>query len=252
MSDGDDLHANDGDATDLTPDERIGLIPTWIVTRDDLNRAERANIAKGLRWARRGRFNVLDPGDLLTLHKRMYGDVWRWAGEPRMSEKNIGRSDWWALREHLHRLLGNVQAQVDHARRDGDEIAIDFHHQLVSMHVFPNGNGRHARLAADLLVERFGRPMFSWGRTDLVNAGHARAAYVAALKSADAGDLGPLLSFARSSRPSAGGDDHACAVTAPTSSSADPRPRPYGRPHRQQRIPQPDWLVRIRRDAPWD
>ncbi len=189
---------DDEDATGLTPGERIGMIPTWIVTRDDLNRAERANIAKGLRWARRGRFDVLDPADLLALHKRMYGDVWRWAGEPRQSEKNIGRGDWWALREHLHQLLGNIRAQVEHSARAPDEIAIDFHHQLAAIHVFPNGNGRHARLAADLLAERLGRPIFSWGRTDFVDAGNARIAYVVALKAADAGDLGALLSFARS------------------------------------------------------
>jgi Fic-DOC domain mobile mystery protein B len=198
LTDDEDLHDRDGDATDLTPVERVGLIPTWIVTRDDLNRAERANIAAGLRWARRGRFNVLDPDALLRLHARMYGDVWRWAGQPRRSEKNIGLEDWWALREHLHRLLGNIAAQVEQGGRDPDEIAIDFHHQLVAIHVFPNGNGRHARLAADLLAERLGRPAFNWGRSDLVGAGDARFAYVAALKTADAGDLAPLLKFARS------------------------------------------------------
>ncbi len=174
------------------------MIPTWIVTRDDLNRAERANIGKGLRWARRARFDVLSPDDLMTLHKRMYGDVWRWAGQPRQSEKNIGRTDWWALREHLHQLLGNVSAQVAVAARDPDEIAIDFHFKLVALHVFPNGNGRHARLAADLLAERLKRPVFSWGLSDLVNVGDARAIYVAALKAADGGDLAPLVAFARS------------------------------------------------------
>lgn len=198
MTDDDDLYAHDGDATDLTAEERVGLIPTWIVTRDDLNRAERANITGGLRWARRGRFDVLNPEALMTLHKRMYGDVWRWAGEARRSERNIGRDDWWALREHLVQLLGNIGAQIDAGARDPDEIAIDFHHQLVALHVFPNGNGRHARLAADLLAERLGRPPFTWGRSDLVDVGDARVAYVAALRAADAGDLGPLLGFARS------------------------------------------------------
>jgi Fic-DOC domain mobile mystery protein B len=198
VTDDDDLYAHDGDATDLTAEERVGLIPTWIVTRDDLNRAERANITDGLRWARRGRFDVLNPEALMTLHKRMYGDVWRWAGEARRSERNIGRDDWWALREHLVQLLGNIGAQVDAGARDPDEIAIDFHHQLVAIHVFPNGNGRHARLAADLLAERLGRPPFTWGRSDLVDVGDARVAYVAALKAADAGDLAPLLAFARS------------------------------------------------------
>ncbi|HWA62592.1 MAG TPA: mobile mystery protein B [Caulobacteraceae bacterium] len=195
--DGDDLARADPGATVLTPQDRAALIPTWIVTRDDLNRAERDNIAAGFRWARRRGFDVLDADDLMTLHRRMFGDVWRWAGAPRKVVTNIGREDWWALREHLHQLLGNTKAQIEAGARDPDEIAIDFHHQLVAIHVFPNGNGRHARLAADLLAARLGRKPFSWGRSDLVKVGDARDAYRAALKAADAGDLQPLLAFAR-------------------------------------------------------
>ena len=198
MTDDDDLHRADDGATVLTAGDREALIPTWIVTRDDLNRAERDNIAAGRRWARRGRFDVLDAGDLMTLHRRMFGSVWRWAGEPRRVVTNIGREDWWALPEHLHQLLGNIRAQVEAGGRDPDEIALDFHGQLTHIHVFPNGNGRHARLATDILAERLGREPFSWGRSDLVAVGDARAAYRAALKAADAGDLGPLLAFARS------------------------------------------------------
>ncbi len=127
----------------------------------------------------------------------MFGDVWRWAGEPRRVVTNIGREDWWGLREHLHQLVGNIAAQVAAGARDPDEIAIDFHHQLVAIHVFPNGNGRHARLAADILAVRLGRPPFSWSRTDLETVGDARDAYRAALKAADAGDLAQLLVFAR-------------------------------------------------------
>jgi len=199
VTDNDDLHLADDGATALAPEDREALIPTWIVTRDVLNRAERDNIAAGLRWARRRGFDVLDPDNLMNLHKRMFGDVWRWAGKPRQVVTNVGREDWWALREHhLHRLLGNIRAQIDHKGRDADEIAIAFHHELVAIHVFPNGNGRHARLAADLLAIRLGREPFSWGRSDLVGVGEARDAYRAALKAADAGDLAPLLAFARS------------------------------------------------------
>lgn len=198
MTDDDDLYQADDGATALAAGDREGLIPTWIVTRDDLNRAERDNIAAGLRWARRRRFDVLNADDLMNLHKRMFGDVWRWAGQPRQVETNIGRVDWWALREHLHQLLGNIRAQVEHRGRDPDEIAIDFHHQLVAIHVFPNGNGRHARLAADLLATRLDRPPFTWGQSDLVKVGDARDAYRAALKAADGGDLSLLLQFARS------------------------------------------------------
>jgi Fic-DOC domain mobile mystery protein B len=198
VTDDDDLYrANDG-ATVLTAGDREALIPTWIVNRDDLNRAERDNIAAGFRWARRRRFDVLATDDLMALHKRMFGDVWRWAGEPRRVVTNIGREDWWALREHLQQLLGNTRAQVEAGGRDPDEIAIDFHHQLVAIHIFPNGNGRHARLAADILAVRLGRERFSWGRSDLVAVDDARIAYRAALQAADAGVLGPLLAFARS------------------------------------------------------
>jgi Fic-DOC domain mobile mystery protein B len=203
VTEDDDLHRADDGATALASEDREALIPTWIVTRDDLNRAERDNIAGGLRWARRRGFDVLDPDDLMALHKRMFGDIWRWAGLPRQVVTNIGREDWWALREHLHRLLGAIRAQVEHKSRDPDEIAIDFHHQLVAIHVFPNGAGRHARLAADLLAARlgrvpFGRVPFGWARSDLLTVGDARDAYRAALKAADAGDLAPLLAFARS------------------------------------------------------
>jgi len=193
-----DASAGDADATALTAGERGGLIPTWIVTRADLNRAERDNIAAGQRWARRGRVDVLDPGALFTLHRRMFSDVWRWAGQARRSERNIGVADWWRVREHLDVLLGDVRAQIDAGARPADEVAVAFHHRLVAIHLFPNGNGRHARLAADLLAERLGRPPFSWGRGDLIDAGRTRAAYVAALRAADAHDLAPLLAFARS------------------------------------------------------
>lgn len=198
MTDDDDLYRADDGATALDPQDREALIPTWIVTRDDLNRAERDNIAAGFRWARRRGFDVLDAGDLMALHKRMFSDVWRWAGETRKVVTNIGREDWWALGEHLHQLLGNIRAQVDAGARDADDISIDFHHQLVAIHVFPNGNGRHARLAADILAVRLGREPFSWGRSDLVEVGDARDAYRAALRAADAGDIAPLLKFARS------------------------------------------------------
>ena len=194
----DDLHAGDGDNTVLSPEERVGLIPTWIATRGDLNRAEQQNIARGARWARGRRRDVLDRDVLLTLHGRMFGEVWRWAGQCRQSEKNIGVRDWWRVPEHLQMLLGDVRAQTEHGGRNPDELAIDFHHRLVAIHAFPNGNGRHARLAADLLIERLGGWPFSWGRASLVDAGETRRAYVAALRAADAHDLAPLVAFARS------------------------------------------------------
>lgn len=107
-------------------------------------------------------------------------------------------ADWWRLQEHLYMLLGDVRAQIDGGYRPPDEIALDFHHRLVAIHLFPNGNGRHARTAADLLIEALGDQPFTWGSTSLVDAGDTRAKYVAALRAADNHDLGPLIAFARS------------------------------------------------------
>ena len=193
-----DLHAGDDDATDLTPDETTGLIPTWVVTRADLNRAEQANIAFAVRWVRRSRLDVLETEGLLRLHGRMFGDVWRWAGTPRRSEKNIGVADWWRVREHLNMLMGDIATQIAIGTRPIDEIAVTFHHRLVAIHIFPNGNGRHARLAADLLIQRLGGRAFTWGRISLIDASQTRRAYITALKAADAHDLQPLIAFARS------------------------------------------------------
>lgn len=107
-------------------------------------------------------------------------------------------ADWWSVGEHLHQLTGDIAAQVAAATRPPDEIAVDFHYRMVSIHVFPTGNGRHARLAADLLAKRLGREPFSWGQADMVHAGETRAAYIAAIKAADGFDLKPLVAFARS------------------------------------------------------
>ena len=79
-----------------------------------------------------------------------------------------------------------------------DEIALRLHHRLTAIHPFPNGNGRHARLMADLLIERLGGQAFTWGGGSLTNIGELRKRYVAALKTADNHDVGPLLEFVRS------------------------------------------------------
>ena len=92
----------------------------------------------------------------------------------------------------------DVRYQIEHTSYPPDEIAVRFHHRLVAIHPFPNGNGRHARLMADLLVERLGQPRFTWGSRSLVDASTTRQAYIAALQAADARNYAPLLVFSRS------------------------------------------------------
>ena len=86
---------------------------------------------------------------------------------------------------------------IEHKTFPPDEIAIRFHHRLVAIHPFPSGNGRHARLAADFLIERLGGERFSWGGGSLGDVGELRAQYVATLRAADKHDIAPLMEFAR-------------------------------------------------------
>ncbi len=127
----------------------------------------------------------------------MLGDVWRWAGDFRHSERNLG-IPFCEIPDALRLLLGDVKAWIEYKSYPADEIAVRLHHRLVAIHPFPNGNGRHARLMADLLVLRLGAERFSWGRDNLRDAGKMRAQYIEALKAADHHDYNPLLAFARS------------------------------------------------------
>ncbi len=184
-------------ATPLDADELASLIPGHISTQGELNEWEQLNIVQGDTWARKQRKEILDEGFLRRLHRQMFGETWRWAGSFRKSDKNIG-VDWLKIGVELKKLLDDVRYQVANGSLPPDEIAVRFHHRLVAIHPFPNGNGRHARLMADLLVERLGRPRFTWGSASLTDANETRQHYIAALQAADARDIAPLLAFARS------------------------------------------------------
>ena len=187
-------------STPLDPDATKGLIPTWIATRGDLNAAERDNIAKATTWIRQRR---LTPGDLSqawlkNLHRRMFSDVWRWAGSYRLHDTNLGLP-WAEISFAVEGLVRDMHVHVDMQAWVPDETAIRFHHRLVFIHPFANGNGRHARLAADVLIEALGEQRFSWGARARRDPDAARREYVSALRIADrAPDYEPLLRFARS------------------------------------------------------
>lgn len=190
--------ARDGQ-TPLDLDEAEQLVPSWIVTRADLDRAEQESILGAivvLSQRRPGAGDVLTEGFLRDLHRRMFGAVWSWAGTYRRSDKNIG-IPWPLVPQRVGQLLADTQYWAEHGVYGPDELAVRFHHGLVAIHPFPNGNGRHARLAADLLAEALGRERFSWGRGLVADPDRARSAYIAALRAADAGELADLLAFAR-------------------------------------------------------
>lgn len=192
------LEAADGQ-TPLDPEEEEGLIPTHVETRGELNEWEQANIALALGWLSRRRRGgpVLSVDFVRELHRRMFGKTWRWAGTFRTTAKTIGVAAS-QIPEAVYNLLENVKAQVKAGDLSPDEIALRFHHELVRIHPFANGNGRHGREMADQLLRELGAPPFTWGSTNLDQAGNARLAYIEALREADRGDLDSLRAFVRS------------------------------------------------------
>lgn len=186
--------------TPLHPDDAEQLIPN-LATRQELDEWERTNILAAQNWAFNSRVmrnrDPLDELYLRELHRRMFGETWKWAGKYRTRDVNFGCP----FAEIYHRipiLLGNVRFWIEKNTFDMDEIAVRFHYQLVTeIHAFPNGNGRHARLLANVLRVKHGRPRFTWGRT---TTGPARESYFASLHAldADSANVQPLLEFARS------------------------------------------------------
>ena len=193
----DPLFDADGAATPLPPEERGGLIPAYITLRGELNEAEQRGVLAADAWAFARRRPVLDETFLRNLHKRMFGEVWRWAGQYRRTGRNLG-VDAHRIPAEMAQLLDEVRYWTGNRVYPPDEIAARFHHRLVFIHCYPNGNGRHARLAADLLLARLNLPRFTWGSANLTAAGQARQAYVAALRAADGQDYSPLFAFVRS------------------------------------------------------
>jgi Fic-DOC domain mobile mystery protein B len=191
------FHEDDDANTPLDAEEMLQLIPSYITLRRELNEAEQVNIAYASKWLSSRRSDPLDEVFLRELHRRMFGQVWRWAGQYRKTARNIGVNAN-RVRMDTAQALDDARFWVANATYAPDEIAVRFSHRLVAIHPFPNGNGRLSRMAGDLLAVQLGRPQFSWGSRNLNDANVTRAAYIAALRAADAHDLGPLILFARS------------------------------------------------------
>ena len=193
----DPLLEQDDASTPLTPDERAELILSYITQRRELNEAEQANIVEAELWALTRKRDVLSERFLRQLHKRMFGKVWKWAGKIRQSERNIGVEPW-RINTELAQLLSDTAFWIENGTYALDEIAARFHHRLVWIHPFANGNGRHSRLATDLLLIANGGERFTWGSVNLVDATATRRAYVDALRAADQHEMDLLLGFVRS------------------------------------------------------
>jgi Fic-DOC domain mobile mystery protein B len=185
--------------TAVSEEERAVLIPTDVATRGELFTAEEANIASGTLNLNPTVAALLDDLFLRRLHRRMFDQVWTWAGQYRTRETNIGIAPT-QIPTAVVDLVRNTQTWIDASTFEPDVIALRFHHRLVQIHAFVNGNGRHGRIAADLLARALGRPTFTWGRRLTVTTTELRARYIAALRVADANaeDIEELAVFSRS------------------------------------------------------
>lgn len=187
--------------TPLDEEEKEGLLIPTIATRAELDEFEQQNIEQAIQFTLMRSFKpavIFSEEFICMLHKRMYGNVWAWAGTFRKTNKNIGVQQWQITTE-LRNLLNDVSFWYQNNTYEPDELALRFKHRLVSIHCFSNGNGRHSRLMADIVIEKiYKQPIFTWGAVSLSTIGNARATYLKAVKAADYGDYSLLLAFARS------------------------------------------------------
>lgn len=187
--------------TPLDEAEMEGLLIKSITTREELDEFEQQNIEKAIQLTfnkKLKREQLLSEAFIKNLHKRMYGDVWKWAGKFRNTEKNTGVKSY-KISSALKQLFDDCLCWMDHNTYSDEEIAIRFKHRLVSIHCFSNGNGRHSRLMADLIIEKlFSKPFFTWGGNNLVKKNSNRDKYILAVKKGDTNEIQPLLDFAKS------------------------------------------------------
>lgn len=182
-------------ATPIADEELEGLIPDHVQTRTELNEWEHANIEEANDWLRRSRLEDVTSIDFLRkLHREMFGRTWRWAGEFRRTNKNLGvpKERIWP---ELKNVCDDINYWIDHETHPIREIAARFHHRVVSVHPFANGNGRHSRLAADALLLSSGLPRFDWGGRQLDDDNDVRTRYIDSLREADGGDYTALYDF---------------------------------------------------------
>jgi Fic-DOC domain mobile mystery protein B len=186
--------------TPLNEEEKEGLKIKSITTQGELDEFEQLNIEKAVEWTIHTNLKserILTEKFVKDLHKKMYGDVWKWAGEFRKSDKNSGIK-WIQIGVELKNLIDDTKYWIANNTFSPEEISIRFKHRIVAIHCFPNGNGRHSRMMADIIIESvFGKELFSWHKSNMVNANETRIEYIAALRKADNGNINPLIEFAR-------------------------------------------------------
>jgi Fic-DOC domain mobile mystery protein B len=190
----------DDGQTPLDEEEKEGLKIKNITTQKELDEFEQLNIEKAIEWTIHNNLKqdkILTEKFITDLHKKMYGDVWKWAGQFRRSNKNIG-IDWTQIGIQLRSLIDDAKYWIENKTYSPEEISIRFKHRIVAIHCFPNGNGRHSRMIADIMMESiFGKEIFTWHQSNMIKANETRKKYIIALREADNGNITPLIEFAK-------------------------------------------------------
>ncbi len=186
--------------TPLNDEDIKGLLIPSVSTQGALNELEQKNIEKAILWSLGRKFDsnkIFSEKFIKQLHLKMFGDVWKWAGEFRKTNTNIG-VNYPLVSLQLRMLVDDARFWLKHQIYEPDEFTLRFKHRLVAIHCFPNGNGRHSRLVADIIITNiFRKPEFTWGSANIIQQGEARKLYIQALQAADQHDMSPLLAFAR-------------------------------------------------------
>jgi len=187
--------------TPLNEDEKLGLIPS-LITRADLDKWEQENILEARKWLVNqsifSKYDILREAFILNLHTKMFSHVWKWAGNFRKSNKNIG-VEYYKIPLHFRELLNDARFWLENDSYSTTDLAVVFHHRLVKIHLFANGNGRHARLMADAIIAKYNGQKLSWGgKSDLTKPDKIRKRYILALREADNGNYEPIFEFVRS------------------------------------------------------
>lgn len=194
-----EIHYSEGQ-TPINEEEKEGLKIKSITTQSELDEFEQLNIEKAVEWTIHNKFQaekILTEKFIKDLHKMMYGDVWKWAGEFRKTNKNIG-INWIQITVELKNLLDDTKYWIENKTFPSENIAIRFKHKIVAIHCFPNGNGRHSRMMADIIMESiFKEEIFSWHQSNMIKANDTRKKYISALQQADNGNIEPLIEFAK-------------------------------------------------------
>ena len=186
--------------TPLEEDEKEGLLIKSITTHGELDEHEQLNIEKAIEWTLQAKFkteHILTEEFIKKLHKKMLDEVWAWAGEFRKSGRNIG-VDWIKIGTELKYLLDDTKFWIKNKTYSPDETSIRFKHRLVNIHCFPNGNGRHSRIMADIIIESiFEKEVFTWNNSHMAKPDETRKKYISAIREGDQGNIEPLIEFAR-------------------------------------------------------